>query len=276
MKKAIALLVVLGFIIVLISISTALFNIYDKYSKNSYKYITQDALYIRNIKKILKNYLKTKDIYKIFNEYHIKLDNNSLKVTISPLQNRVNINQYLINNKINLYIDDMLDNILNFYQVKDPILFKNLLLDTIDSDTISRSNHSEIIKEDQNFQNNQIYNYNHFKKILDYYNFLTNDTNIYKIDWNKYIFFGEKKRYSLDCNLITIELAQFIGVKFQNDIISCKNLIQNKNSKAFDLKPFDKNSTYLLDIKIEYDNNKIDLIYDTKSGSSYIEKHFIY
>jgi len=278
MKKAVVLLIVLGFIIVIISISTILLKIYDKYSSSSYQYISQDSLFIKNTKNILIKYLKDKNIYKLINKTYPIMINQSLnlQIKISPILNKFNINNYIENNKTNIYIDDTLNNILEYYEILDPLYFKNILLDTIDNDTISRDKNSEIINTNPYFQNGAIYNYKHFQMILNYYYKQTKDKNIYKIPWKQYIFFGEKKKYILDCNLINKNLAHFMGLKFKNDIISCKNLITTKISQAFNVHSFDKNKSYLLNIEINYKKNDINLTFDTKTGGIFIEKHFIY
>jgi len=281
MKKSIALLTVLLFIVLLMSLSAVIFKIYDKYSSSSYKYITQDTLIIKDVSQILDQSLANTDIYDLLTTYppiSSKDGNFIVNVTISPIFNKININNYIENNKTNQTIDDTLNNILDFYEILDPIFFKDLLLDTIDTDTDERSADSEIILNEP-FQNGLIYNKKHFQKILDYYALQKNDPNIYKIPWDKYIFFGDKNKYILDCNLIDKNLAKFIGLEFKNDIISCNNLEKNKKLiENLNIKPYDKNTTYWVKIDISYNQtNELNITYDTKSKKVVnIEKHFIY
>jgi len=290
MKKSIALLTVLGFIILIISISTAILKIYEKYSSSSYSYISQNSLVLKNITNILNNTLQSingSEIKNIFNTYPpiVSKDGNFiLNIKILPINNKININNLIENNKTNNYILNTISNILEYYQILDPLFFEDLLLDTIDKDNLERSADSEIILLNKNFQNGQIYNYHHLKKILDYYASIKDDKTIYKIPWEKYLFFGENKKYILDCNLLSKELATFIGLEIKNDIISCKNIQIDENKKIIKnlhIQAFDKNSSYLIKIKANYilnnQNNTLNFIYDTKEKKVVsVENNFIY
>jgi len=290
MKKSIALLAVLGFIILIISISTAILKIYDKYSSTSYDYISQNSLVLNNIKTILNNALNDingSDIQNIFTTYPpiVSKDGNFiLNIEISPINDKLNINNLIENNKTNEYLLNTLSNILEYYEILDPLFFEDLLLDTIDKDNLERSADSEIILQNKNFQNGLIYNQKHFKQILNHYSKLKNDTNIYKVPWDKFIFFGEDIKYILDCNLLSKELAKFIGLEIKNDIITCSNLESNENKKILqklNIKSYDKNSSYLININTNYilneKQNKLEFIYNTKEKKVVrVEKSFIY
>ncbi len=285
MKKSIALLAVLGFIIIIIGLSTGILKLYEKFSSTSYSYISQNSLILKNIKKTLNNALKeinNSDIQNIFTTYPpivSKDENFILNIEISPVNDKININNLIENNKTNIYILNTLSNILEYYEILDPLFFEDLLLDTLDLDTLERDAYSEIILYKE-FQNGTIYNYKHFKEILDYYANIKNDKNIYKIPWDKYIFFGDKKKYILDCNLIDKNLAKFIGLEFKNDIISCENLIENNLTQNLNIKPFDKNNSYLIKVDTNYflNNQKYNLsfFYNTKTKKAIVENNFIY
>jgi len=289
MKKSVVLLIVLGFIVILISISGYIFNIYNKYMNEQTTYIAQDSLVIKDIKSILDNHLKDingSDITNIFTSYPpISNKDFTLNITIKPIFNRININNYLLHKKIDKNIDDVFTNLLNFYQVDDVTLFKDLILDTIDIDEEERDNESEISLINPLFQNGQIYNKKHFEQILDYYVSKSGDKTVYNIPWDKYIFFGQKGKINMiDCNLMDANLAQFIGLQTNYDIITCKNLETPENKKLlriFNIKKFSHRDTYWIKVNIKYNKNSLKnnltMVYDIKSKKVIkIEKNPIY
>jgi len=265
MKKSIALLAVLGFIIILITLSLSILKIYDKYSSNNYNYISQTSIIIKNISNIINiasKDLNGSNIKQIFNIYPpiISQDENFiLNINVTPIFNKININNYFDKNKTNSYIDDTLNNLLDYYEILDPIFFKTLL-------------------------KRNIHNQKDFQKILDNYLLQKEDKNIYKIPWEKYFFVGNKEKTMLDCNLLDKNLVKFIGLKLKNDIISCNSIQLDENKKIIknlNIKPFQQNITYWIKISVNFINNGIEnnfiMIYDLKSKRVIsIEKHFIY
>ena len=289
MKKSVVLLIVLGFIVVLLTISGYLLNIYNKYIHSNNIDITQDRLIIKDIKSILDTNLRDingSDITNIFIAYPPIIENDfRLDIEISPIFNRININNYLINKKIDQNIDDMFTNLLSFYQVTEPILFKDLILDTLDLDTQEREGESEIISSNPNFQNGAIYNKKEFREILDYYATKAQDKSVYNIPWDKYIFFGKRSQKNIiDCNLIDKNLANFIGLQSNYDIITCKNIQNDDNKKilkAFNIQKFSHNIEYWINVDINYTKNSnkhnLTMVYDIKSKKVIkIEKSTIY
>jgi hypothetical protein len=283
LRKSIALFLTLIFITVILAIVGSIIGIYKKISKNNFERdISQNSVLIMNVKNILDNVVKDlnkSNIKKIYNSFPVINRDGDFKVliTIKPLLDKININEYFDKNK-KKYISLFLDNILDYYQIKDPIFFKALIEDTLDKDDIERVGNSEIRLKDKFFKNGKIYNYEHFKKILDYYAKYSEDKNIYKIPWKNLIWFGNKKSI-IDCDIINKNVAKFLGLVFDGKL-GCKELKREENKEIlnkFSIISFNKNISYLVDVEINYTNQNLDIYYDiNKKRIEHITSSFLY
>ena len=266
MKKSIALFLTLIFITIIMAVLGGIFAVYQKFTKDSfYKSISQNSILIKNIKSTLDNISKDingSDIKNIFQTFPISSKDGNFRalITIKPMFDRVDINEI---NK-NKYVKKYLENILEYYQTADPVLFESIILDTIDLDTKERVGGSEIVLNRAFFKQGRIYNYTHFKEILDYYVKLTNDKSVYKIPWQKLFIFGNGNSI-IDCNLISKTVAKFLGLQY-NENINCKSLNSFKENKNIiqnlNIIPFNKNIIYLIKINILYNKENLSLIYN--------------
>ncbi len=266
MRKSIALFLTIIFITLIIAILGSIFAVYKKFSKDTfYKDISQNSILIENVKSVLDEISKDvngSDIKNLFHTFPISSKDGNFRalITIKPVFNRVDINEI----SKNKYALKYLENILNYYQVGDPVLFEDLLLDTIDLDKKERVGGSEIILQKPFFRQGKIYNYKHFKEILDYYVKLTNDKSVYKIPWQKFFIFGNGNSI-IDCNLISKTVAKFLGLQY-NENINCKSLNSFKKNKNIiqnlNIIPVNKNIIYLIKINILYNKKNLSLIYN--------------
>ena len=283
-KKAIALIIVLGFIIVIISILASVYKIYDKYSNNNFeKSISQDLIIKKNIASILdklSNNIKTDDDIKFLSKNYPNLiinDNLRLSIDIKPLFNRININNYNKNNSIKFFMNNLLD----YYRIYNADLFLAILSDSIDIDSKEKDYHSEIKVYNPYFQDGKIYDYNHLKMILDYYFKQTNDENIYKIPWKKLFYFYKIDYNYIDCNLLNDEFLNILGIKKNS---KCDIILENLDKqiiKNLKLSAFNHKKPFYFEIKIEYFfynyKNILNLIYDIKTKKVVsFEKYPIY
>jgi len=286
MKKAIALMIVLGFITLIISLLISIYAIYDKYSNNNFeKTISQDSIIIHNITPILNNLSKKikndDDLKRICGKYPNILINDNIKmdVEITPLFNRININQFSTKN---IGINKFLDNIFDVYNISNIDFFKNLLLDTIDTDDKKREFNTEIKFENPYFQDGGIYSYKHFKMILNYFVKNTKDYNIYKVPWKKLFYFKTIKTNFIDCNFINKEFIKILGLDIEN--INCNTIKENIDKqllKELAIIPFKTKNPFYLEITVKYYLNNIEsilyFIYDIKTKKVIsFEKHPIY
>jgi hypothetical protein len=94
---------------------------------------------------------------------------------------------------------------------------------------------------------------------MDYYYKITGDKNIYKIPWQKYIYFSNGNNYIV-CEAMDLDLKKFLEL----EDIDCKDLNHSKNRilENFDIISFDKNSSFWVDINIKYKQQNIDITYD--------------
>jgi hypothetical protein len=197
-----------------------------------------------------------------------KKGNFRIIYSVKPLFNKIDINTLIKNGKTDREVEKYILNILNYYQIQDPLFFEDLLLDTIDSDAKEREGYSEIVLSDPYFQNGKIYNIKHLKQIEKYYYKKTDDKNIFKIPWEKFIFFGDGNPHILECNLISKQTAEFLGFAADENI-SCKNILSQENNKTvqnLNIIAYDKNKSFWIENDITYFLNEkkenIKIIYD--------------
>jgi hypothetical protein len=260
MKKSIALLITIMFLLIVLSILGVILNITQKSLTSNN--IPQENLLIKSTINLLNSTnLKTvSEIKEILKTFPIKSKDSKLKATIkiSPLFNKIDINTYL-NKKINPLVDNYLTNILEYYNVKDPLFFKNLILDTIDKDSLEREAYSEISLQNPLFQNGKIYNKNHFLKILNYYVKKTDDKSVLDIPWDTLIFFGDGKKHYLTCEFLDKDVKKFLGIKR----LKC----DKKNN--LDIINFKNQSSFWVLIKIDYIyhhiQNRVQITYDIRN-----------
>jgi len=255
LKKSIALFAVLAFLIVVFALLNSIFKIYENYSKNNYNF-NQTSMLIKNIFDILNN------ISKDINETNFKFifttiplsskDGNFREVIeIKPFFDKINLNEYLQNNKINSAIDMFLNNLLEQYEILDPIYFKDLLLDSLDKDHLERSPDTEKLNI-----NSKIYTYKQFQKIINFYAKKTNDKSIYKIPFKKYIYFYPKNT-PIICEIMNKDLYQFLNLENFN----CNELIKYKKLvNELDIIPFKKSTIFFITIS----TNEFNITYDLK------------
>ena len=281
MKKAVALLLTLIFITAILAIIGGIFSIYQKFTKDTfYKNISQNSMLINNVKSILDNLSKDingSSIKLIFTTIPVSSKDGDFRalITIKPMFNRVDINEINKNN----YIKKYLENILEYYQVADPLFFEDLILDTIDLDKKERVGGSEIILKNPFFKQGKIYNYAHFKEILDYYVKIMDDKSVYKIPWKKLFIFGNGNSI-IDCNLINKDVAKFLGLE-HNENINCKSLKNFPENKKimqnFSIMPFNKKIDYLIRVNILYNEENLSFVYNiNKKRIENIKNNILY
>ena len=259
--------------------------VYQKLSRDFFeKNISQNSILIKDISFILKNIsddINASDVKKLYQTFPISSSNGDFRavIKIRPLLDKVDINAYKNKTK-KKYIDMFLNNILEFYQIKDPVLFKSLILDTLDTDNIERVGGSEIKLQNPFFKNGRIYNFKHFKQILDYYVKMTDDKEIYNIPWKDLIWFGNGEDI-IDCNIINKKVARFLGLMFDEDNLNCKglkNYEENKNIlNKLDIIPFTKKASYPINIEINYSKYNLNILYNlTKKRIENIKSNCLY
>jgi hypothetical protein len=261
MKKAVALFLTLSLILIITYFIASILNSYSEIAKKNYIFIAQNSVIINDTVNILKNLeINESTLDEIFTTFPISSKNGDFRaiVTITPVKT-ININDYLKNRKIDKNIDKLLEFICYKYDIKDPLFLKNLILDTIDKDTKERMPFSEIIQKNPFFQNGKIYNLNHFKTILNYYEKETLDKNVKKIPWEKYFNFKITQLYNPN-----------------EDIIN----LNTQKETTFNIISFEKAKKFYVNVIIEYIfgvNQKIDILYDLKNKKVYnIEINPIY
>ena len=275
MRKAIALLLTLSFVMLILATIATLLTTYHDYRQRSIPEIAQNSLLIRTATKILKNATRdinsSHELQTLCTTYPIVSPDGKFTATatVTPLSNRIDINAYYARG-INPYIDRFLGNVLTHYNVEDPQFFKDLIRDTLDEDLSERQSDSEIRLNDPGFANGAIYNHEHFKKILDYYAQKREDRSVYLIPWDRLIYFGNKKNI-IDCNMLDEFIVQFIPIEYKKPL-DCETLRQfPTNAKvlhAMQIEPYEKGKHFWLEVALHYQKGEhqenLSLIYDLK------------
>ncbi len=285
-KKAIILLITIGFITMmsaLIFVSVNIFNksiedVYKIENRNRFNVLFMDILAI--LDKKVKDVTTADRLSEFLGVYPPLIDSKSgisISIDIEPKPNRININNLYYKHKVDFVTKAFLEKLFLHYEVADGDFLYRLFLDTIDNDESERGAQTEIVLKDFDFRNGKIENKKHLDKILDYYISVTGDKSVKNIPWDKLIFFGERdKKYILDCDRMFPELVEILfGEKAE---ISCAD-IQKLGISAFNYAPFKKGTDYLVTCRISFifdeKEERVKFDYNLKTHEvTNIEKYF--
>ncbi len=298
MKKAIVLMMTLGFI----SIITALVIYTLSISQKSFNVVAgidaqnQFSLIFKDFTKIIKTNTKdinNSDALEMFLSMSIpplKESKTGLEVglLVDSKMSKINLNALLFsllpsegNCDLNETTDLLcrpLNRFFESYDLRDKILLEQLMLDTVDKDDIELGNMTEIASEDIDFAQGKIYNYNHLKKIFDRYYSLTSDKNILRISQEKfedYFYFGDtnQSRQMIDCKALDVDNAMKLLLPASAMVSDtsestdyCTLFSQNdpelqEIKKLFRIKQFDSNDTkskYLIKCNLILNTDTVD------------------
>ncbi len=232
----------MGVLIVIIGINTEItkknFNLY-----NHSKLIHQNNILISNIINVLKSkssFVSNKETFDILLAQDISFKDKKsgieMSIKFAPDNKKININNLIVyykkNNETttqyNQHIYDIIARLLYEANVVDVDYFLDILADSIDKDLEPRASVSEIAYRDNRFENGFISSLGHLKKIKDYYIKQTTDSNINKVDFNKYFRFDDA---NIDINYMDTSLLSQITKK---DIEEIKQIV-DKNETISDL-----------------------------------------
>lgn len=281
MKKGIALLITIGFIVVLTALIAYIFTLSNRAFEevNSVEKRDQSQVLFSDVKKILDSYVgeieDDKDFSNFLSGTPPFYDSKSglwLEVEIKPLSDKININSILVNKKVNKNIVLFLQNICETYNILDPNFFISLILDSIDEDSVEREALSEISLHKINYSNGSIYDKSQFKVLENYYADVVQDKNIFSVPWGQLIYFGGKDLGMVDCDRMSKELIFLLGLDSEN-FTGCSDLNSSKENREiaikYNLKKFSKENNYDILVKIYYQINSIkdraSFIYDMKT-----------
>jgi len=279
LRKAIAILLTLSFILISISIIGSIFIFYKKITNNGFEYsIAQDSFIIQSIESKMKkfNIHNENELFKLLlSNFHMKLNGFEIYVSFKSAFDKININKYIINNEVNPSMNFFMDMLCERYNIKECDFLKNLILDSLDDDKYEREDKSEIILYEP-FLNGYIYNQRQFQKIINYYKKVTQDKNVDKVPWNRIFSFNA---IYTDCNNISPDVAAIL-----NSSPTCISL-KNKFSKDFlqklDIMPFNNKQPYYIWVYIKYiyssNTHTFKILYDIKNKRIIkVEKYIIY
>ncbi len=308
MKKAIVLLMTIGFIaiisaLVLISLSISKKS-FDQVvyldARNQFSVVFKDFVQMLNLNS--KNIKKKEDLEQILIfmpalkepktgvEFGFDIESLMGKLNINYILDQIRLDEN--GTKIE-YLERPLINYFNQFELRQKRTLLNLLSDTIDKDDIELGAYTEIVAEDFDFRQGKIYSFSHLKKIFDQYYKISADPNIYKINrdlWEESFYFGDinSSKQLLDCdrlnstqtmNLITDNLyPEMDEIDFCREFNSTDPDLK-KLKDIYNISSFDKNRQYLVKCTIVFntDNFKRNVTFDydiTTTRISNIDKNF--
>lgn len=196
----------------------------------------------------------------------------SLNLSITPLLDKVNLNNLLFQNKLDTLLVTFINNLATSYDLTHGQYLVNILLDTIDEDDSERAAFSEIVVHQQDFRNGQLVSMDHLKEVLKAYYLQTGDDSIYKIPWIELVYFGPKdRRYIIDCERVEKEILDLFGFAY-SDQSGCERVLNVKNkvlASSLKVNAFDKRIDYLVKVDIgiskEEQQESLRLIYNLKN-----------
>jgi len=216
------------------------------------------------------------------------------------LMDKLNIN-YIVNTLVkhetnttkayqDVYLRRPLEKFLEQFELSDTLTMIDFLLDTMDKDDFERASYSEIASENFDFREGKIYDFHHFKMIMDYYYKSTGDENIFKITqikFEKNFYFGEPdEQLLLDCMSPYVFPAMGLIIEDEmiltreSDICAEANNTEMKIlNEIYNIKQFDNKMKYLVKciLNLDTDNAIREISFDfdvhTKRISN-IDKNF--
>jgi len=226
LKKAIVLLITLTLIIAITSlvfIELQKVNYALKIVEKKHIYI-QNKVFIDNITSIINK--NRKDINSTFGletlfllPIDIQKGGLTTHIEFTSAAKGINPNNILEDTNSSLFNLDyilLFDRILESANVQNREFFIALLEDSLDKDLKERYPGSEIVLYDRRFRQGVIENFDKFKKIIDYYAFITEDGNIYHIKWRKILSFYSK---DIDFNYLSPLLLKYMIPSLDKEMI---------------------------------------------------------
>jgi len=281
MKKGIALLITIGFIVILTTLIAYIFTLSSRVfdEVNNVQKRDQSSVLFSDVKKLLDSYAGKIENDKDFSTFLLGTppfyDDKSglgLEVEIKPLSDKININSIFINKKADINLVQFLQNICETYNILDPSFFISLILDSIDEDSVEREALSEISLHKIKYSNGSIYDKAQFEALENYYTDVVQDKNIFNVPWEQLIYFGGKNSSIVDCDRMSKELIFLVGLDSEN-FTGCSDINSSSKSKEtalkYNLKKFSKENNYDILVKIYYQINSIkdraSFVYDMKT-----------
>jgi hypothetical protein len=300
MKKAIVLLMTIGFI----AIISALVMVSISISKKSFDQVTyidarnQFSVVFKDFVNILransKKIKKAEDLetFLLFSMPPMKEPKSEVEIgfLLESQMGKLNINYILDRidkdkgDENSTYLSEPLIRYFSMFKLKEPQMLLDILNDTYDKDDIERGAYSEIANIDFDFSQGKIYSFRHLNKIFDQYFKVSRDPNIFNINkeaWEEVFYYGDtnKSRQLLDCNQLenTSTIGLLTNNKFQDgSMVNYCDVFKNpqdydlKNLKdIYTIKDFNK-TNYLIKCDIIFNtenfNQNISFNYDIKNG----------
>ncbi len=296
MKKAIVLLMTIGFITVISALVLISLSISEKSfqkvsylsSQNQFSILFKDFVNLlnENSKKI-KNRAEL-DLFLTYSNFSTVEPKSGVEIGLftENQMGKLNINHILQKMKSNSkdieYLERPLRNYFALFDLREPQLLLDLLNDTLDEakdgeHDMERGAYTEIASDDFDFREGKIYSFNHLKRIFDRYYEVSQDPNIYRVEKENFeerFYFGDLNTSNqfLDCQELDSSMASKLilgNYTTLNSICQDINTTQNMDFKnivkIYNIADFNKSSQYFI---------KCSIIFNTDSFKR--EVHFNY
>ncbi len=214
-RQGFALLITLSVLAVIIALTTVLLSYLEEvqHDASDTKALIQADVYHTNITNIFQRFKNKETLFSVLYSTALPLrtpdDKFSLVLQCDPLYKGVNINWLGFRNdtkKSRHYAlaQELLENLAQEYSIEDPGRLQEMILEEIGSK-------NRLVKKEQSrlHQKNGIISYHQFARILNRYQFETDDSHIGTVPWEKYFSFSPKGE-KIDAKYSSPELISYL------------------------------------------------------------------
>lgn len=274
-KKGVATLISLMFVVLAILFSTVFFGFLNSSldgQKQEYALVQKNLLYLdslamlKNSKQILGDSFSPAEYIARFDGLSIASKDTNITIRLSSAHSKINFNNYREANQTNAEFDKFLKNLLASYNVANADYFLKLLDNSKSDDTNISKPLEKISLHDIDYKNGYFCGYEHFAKLLSFYQKTTKDLAARSVPWRELFIFAPRGVGDyIDCETVTPVLALELSKQYQVSAGDCKA----KQSVFFKIKKGDSKESYYILVDIAFDINgakeSIKYYYDLKS-----------
>ncbi len=279
-KRGVATLISLMFVVLAILFSTVFFGFLNSSldgQKQEYALVQKNLLYLdslamlKNSKQILGNSFSPAEYIARFDGLAIASKDTNITIRLGSAHSKINFNNYREANQTNAEFDKFLKNLLVRYNVADANYLLKLIENSKSDDTNASKPVEKISLHDIDYKNGYFCGYEHFTKLLNFYQKTTKDLAARSVPWQELFIFAPRGVGDfIDCETVAPALSLELLRQYQINASECKEV----EPKYFKIKGGSSKESYYILVDIAFDINgakeRIKYYYDLKSERVHI------